>query len=90
MCVQLLHSLRGHRGPVRSCSFNGAGSRFATVSYDKTGKVWDVANGSELATLRGHTAMLRTCEYSPVEEVVATAGGGAGGVVEGCVSRGSD
>lgn len=74
LCLQLLHSLRGHRGPVRSCSFNGDGSLLATVSYDKTGKVWEVSSGSELVQLRGHTGMLRTCEFCPTEEVVATAG----------------
>ena len=41
--MQLLHTLRGHRGPVRSCSFRPDGARLVTVSYDKTGKVWDTS-----------------------------------------------
>lgn len=39
-----LIALPAHRGAIYSIAFNDAGTRFATVSRDKTLKVWDAGN----------------------------------------------
>jgi WD40 repeat protein len=46
--------LNGHEGAVSSAAFSPDGSRIVTASYDKTARLWDVANGKELMVLRGH------------------------------------
>jgi len=49
-----LQTLTGHDGAVRSVAFSADGKTLASGSFDKTAKVWDVATGQKLATLRGH------------------------------------
>src|SRR5689334_22408010 len=44
--------LRGHRGRVTSLTYSPDGRRLASVSEDGTVKVWTVASGRCLSTLR--------------------------------------
>jgi WD40 repeat protein len=46
-------------------AFSPDGTRLASASYDETVKVWDVASGQELRTLRGHTGSVRSVAFSP-------------------------
>jgi hypothetical protein len=42
----LVHTLRGHKGPIFSLKWNKTGNYLLSGSYDKTTIVWDVSSGS--------------------------------------------
>lgn len=42
----LVHTLRGHKGPIFSLKWNKKGNYLLSGSYDKTTIVWDVSTGS--------------------------------------------
>ncbi|MDB5312772.1 MAG: repeat protein [Gemmataceae bacterium] len=43
-----------HAGPVYAAAYSPDGTRLASASGDGTVKVWDLGNGRELVTYRGH------------------------------------
>ncbi|KAJ3096801.1 Cell division control protein 48 B [Phlyctochytrium planicorne] len=45
---RLARSLKGHTGPVTSCSLSKDGSKVFTGSIDNTIRVWDINTGNEL------------------------------------------
>ena len=55
-------------------SWSPDGMRLATGSHDGTAKVWDVAGGRELLTLKGHTGWVRSVSWSPDGTRLATGG----------------
>jgi hypothetical protein len=67
-----LVTLRGHEGPVYLASFNNAGDRIVTASYDGTAKVWDLA-GTCLVTLRGHEGPVYSASFNAVGDCIVTA-----------------
>lgn len=52
---KLMQTLTGHTEGVRALAVNADGSRIVSGSRDKTLKIWD-SNGTEIATLKGHSA----------------------------------
>jgi WD40 repeat protein len=52
--------------------FSPDGQRILTASSDQTARVWDLS-GKELATLRGHTAGVRSAVFSPDGQRILTA-----------------
>jgi len=52
----LLHTLKGHNGPIFSLKWNPAGTFLLSGSYDKTTIVWDVAQSKIHQQLHEHTA----------------------------------
>jgi WD40 repeat protein len=44
-----------------------------SVSWDKTLKVWDLASGRALATLKGHANGVRACAVTPDGRCVISA-----------------
>ena len=55
--------LEGHKGDVNSVTFSPDGKLIATVSEDKTVKIWDIS-GKELQTLSGHEASVSKASFS--------------------------
>ncbi len=61
-----------HEGTIRTLAFNPDGSRLASASYDQTAKVWNVADGTLLATLSGHSDRVFSVAFSPDGSRLAT------------------
>jgi WD40 repeat protein len=52
-----VRTLKGHTKTVRSVAFSPDGRLLASGSDDGTVKLWEVATGSLVRTLEGHTDM---------------------------------
>ena len=80
---QLIHTLYGHEGPIRSVDFNRNGGMLASGggTSDHTIRVWDVHTGTDdtytvtlARTLQGHTQGIRAVKFSPDGAKIASAG----------------
>ena len=72
-----LSVLEGHEDSVLAASFSPDGSRIATVSRDRTARVWDARTGQEMLVLEGHEDSVLTASFSPDgAHVAATASDG--------------
>jgi len=56
---RVVHSLKGHAGPVNSLCLTPDCTRLITGGDDRTVRVWDVDDWQALHVLRGHTAYVR-------------------------------
>ena len=58
--------LRGHEFPsvISSVAWSPDGTQLASGSWDKTVRIWDVATGRELLTLRGHSDKVLAVAWS--------------------------
>jgi WD40 repeat protein len=74
--------LKGHTALVRSAQFSPDGQRVVTSSYDhtasfpnyeSTARVWEAATGKIIAELKGHTAQVRSAQFSPDGQWIVTA-----------------
>ncbi len=68
----LVHTLKGHGERVWDVAFSTDGRRLLTVSWDLSAKVWDLEEGTLLASLEGE-ADLTGAEFSPDGTQVLTA-----------------
>jgi WD40 repeat protein/serine/threonine protein kinase len=66
--------LRGHHGVVTSVAISRNASRCVSGSEDKTIKVWDLAEGRQLASLEGHTVQVTSVAISPDGTLAASGG----------------
>jgi WD40 repeat protein len=71
--VAAVRILAGHTDAVTKAVFNPAGDLVVTVSSDGTGRVWRVADGSEVAVLNGHFSAVVDVEFSPDGQRIVTA-----------------
>lgn len=53
-CLQVL---KGHVGAVNSVAIDQSGRLAVTAGEDGVGRVWDLANGSCVQLLLGHTSL---------------------------------
>jgi WD40 repeat protein len=61
---------------VTGAAFSSDGKRLATCGWDKAVRVWDVATGKEVLTLRGHEGdYVRSVAYDPDGKRLASVGG---------------
>jgi WD40 repeat protein len=66
-------NLIGHEGAVASAAFSSDGSRIVTASWDRTARIWDAADGKEIAVLRGHEDTVNSAAFSPDRSRIVTA-----------------
>ncbi|MCI0459831.1 MAG: tetratricopeptide repeat protein, partial [Gemmataceae bacterium] len=62
-----------HQNGIRSLTFSPDGRYLASVSADRTVKLWDVTAGQEYMTLHGHTDQVNCAAFSPDGALLATA-----------------
>jgi WD40 repeat protein len=55
-----------------AASFNSTGSLLLTSASGTTAKLWDINTGNSVATLGGHSRIVRLSRFSPVEDIIAT------------------
>ena len=72
--VESAEVVRTLSGPdvVFSVAFSPDGKTLASGSRDKTIKLWDVATGSVLRTLSGHTGRVNSVAFSPDGKILAS------------------
>jgi WD40 repeat protein len=63
----------GHKAAVLHTTFSPDGTRVVTASADGTGRVWDAASGSKIATLSGHQGPVNIATFSPDGSLILTA-----------------
>ncbi len=66
--------LTGHTDRVWSAKFAPDGTKIASGSDDRTVRIWSVALGKVLLTLRGHDRGVNCVSWSPDSRLVASAG----------------
>jgi eukaryotic-like serine/threonine-protein kinase len=62
---RLLAILSGHEARVYAAAFSPDGRRIATVSADKSVRLWDAETGAALAVFEGHTDRVFGIAWSP-------------------------
>ena len=60
-----INILIGHSGGLRSVSYSPDGSQLASVSREKSVRIWDVTSGALLKCLEGHTGGVKSVSFSP-------------------------
>jgi hypothetical protein len=73
--LHVSHTMRGHVGSVNALAFSRDGKRLATAGTDKTVKVWEVATGLEILTLKDMLATPVGLAFSPDNQQLAVAVG---------------
>lgn len=64
-------ALTGHSGDVTFVAFSPNGKILASGSADKTIRLWKVATGTRIATLRGHQEVIGSVAFSPDGKTLA-------------------
>lgn len=71
----LLRQLKGHTRPVHSVTFGSDKTHILSAGDDAAVRWWDVASGTQVGRLDGHTDYVRAAALSPhSEELIATGG----------------
>jgi WD40 repeat protein/tRNA A-37 threonylcarbamoyl transferase component Bud32 len=63
----------GHRSRITSLAWSPDGTCLASVSYDKTARLWNTSNGTQILLYRGHTARVNALAWSPDGRHLASA-----------------
>lgn len=55
-----MRQFRDHAGPVHVTRFASSGGQLFTAGDDKTARLWDIASGTAISCVRGHTDYIRS------------------------------
>lgn len=69
------YTRRAHEKDINSLDISPNDEFFATASYDKTGKVWDLDTGETIGILKGHKRGLWDIKFSVNDKVLVTGSG---------------
>lgn len=70
-----VYTRRAHEKDINAIDVSPNDAYFATASYDKTGKVWDLETGETLSILRGHKRGLWDINFCKYDKMLVTASG---------------
>ena len=70
--MRLIRRFIGHVAIVTGVAVHPDGSRLATCGADRTIRIWDIATGTELMTLRGHSNLIQRLAFSPDGRMLAS------------------
>jgi len=70
----IIWGVNGHSSTVTDVAFSPNGAVMVSGSFDKTVKLWSVADGALVGVLSGHTAEVKSVAFSPDGRLVASAG----------------
>lgn len=65
--------LKGHTAAILALAWTANGTRLATVSLDKTARIWDGKTGTTMTILRDHTDAVMALAWAPNGTHLATA-----------------
>lgn len=69
------YTRRAHDKEINAVAVSPNDELFATASFDKTAKVWDVAHGETVGVLKGHKRGVWDVHFCQYDKLVATAAG---------------
>lgn len=70
---ELLETLKGHTGPVKSLSFSPKDNKtLVSVGDDNTVRIWKLNNTSSLQVLTSHSAPANSVSFSPKGQILAS------------------
>ncbi len=72
MPARRLAEPEGHTDEVGRVAFRSDGTRLVRGNDDGTARLWDVATGRSLVTLKGHTDSVLGAVFSPDGRFIAT------------------
>ncbi|MEQ9407603.1 MAG: serine/threonine-protein kinase [Fuerstiella sp.] len=67
--------LSGHSSTLTSVAFSPTNNQLATVSHDRTLRIWDSNTGAEIRSIVAHTDHINSVAYLAHGESIATGGG---------------
>ncbi len=70
--TQLTVQMNGYIFPINSVAISFDGRTIVTGGDDRTVKIWDVASGRALKTLRGHTESVTSVHIAPNGQTIAS------------------
>ena len=71
--LRLQHVLAGHKDAILDLAFRPDGKQLASTGYDRLIKLWDVATGKELRTLKDHSDAVYGLAFSPDGRLLGSA-----------------
>jgi WD40 repeat protein len=82
-----LLTLKGHQGRINSVRFSIDGKRLASVSGDRTARVWDLENAGVAVRPLEYVYGGRTARFSPDGQWIACTGGNTAALWDGATGR---
>lgn len=69
------YTRRAHEKDINALDISPNDEYFATASYDKLGKVWDLESGETIGVLKGHKRGLWDINFCKFDKLIATSSG---------------